>query len=103
MFLSSVLDLKTARKLLGEDAIIGVTVGSIEEAMIACENGADYLGIGTIFATPTYVCFNLPYSIFQSFYTSSILSFLLILPSHAHSYCFVPICPTPFFSRATIS
>ena len=45
MYLSSVLDLKTARKLLGEDAIIGVTVSSIEEAMIACENGADYLGI----------------------------------------------------------
>lgn len=49
------LDLKTARKLLGEEAIIGVTVASIEEAMIACEDGADYLGIGTIFATPTYV------------------------------------------------
>ena len=74
MYLSSVLDLKTARKLLGEDAIIGVTVSSIEEAMIACENGADYLGIGTIFATPTYVCFHLLFSMFQSFYTRYIVS-----------------------------
>ena len=53
------LDLKTARKLLGNDAIIGVTVASIEEAMIACEDGADYLGIGTIFATPTYLSLSL--------------------------------------------
>lgn len=53
------LDLKTARKLLGDDAIIGVTVASIEEAMIACEDGADYLGIGTIFDTPTYLSLSL--------------------------------------------
>ncbi|CAG8950468.1 hypothetical protein HYFRA_00006964 [Hymenoscyphus fraxineus] len=47
------LDLPTARKLLGDDAIIGVTVSTIEEAQIACRDGADYLGIGTIFPTAT--------------------------------------------------
>ncbi|CAD6444934.1 8b33f38b-e351-47d1-a382-22f7e747de97-CDS [Sclerotinia trifoliorum] len=47
------MDLKTARILLGQKAIIGVTVSSVEEAMMASEYGADYLGIGTMFATPT--------------------------------------------------
>ncbi|KAI5362445.1 Putative hydroxyethylthiazole kinase, aldolase-type TIM barrel, thiamine phosphate synthase/TenI [Septoria linicola] len=47
------LDLKTARKLLGPDAIIGVTANSEEEALVAARNGADYLGIGTVYATPT--------------------------------------------------
>ena len=60
------LDLKTARKLLGEDAIIGVTVASIEQAMIACEDGADYLGLGTIFATPTYASSLLPHCLLPS-------------------------------------
>ncbi|KAL7626842.1 thiamine biosynthetic bifunctional enzyme [Parahypoxylon ruwenzoriense] len=47
------LDLPTARKLLGEDAIIGVTVSNADETTIASKGGADYLGIGTVFATPT--------------------------------------------------
>ncbi|KAI1103810.1 TMP-TENI-domain-containing protein [Jackrogersella minutella] len=47
------LDLPTARKILGEDAIIGVTVSNVAEAKIAAQGGADYLGIGTVFATPT--------------------------------------------------
>ena len=47
------LDLKTARKLLGPDAIIGVTASSEDEALEAAKDGADYLGIGTVYATPT--------------------------------------------------
>ncbi|EPE24994.1 Thiamin phosphate synthase [Glarea lozoyensis ATCC 20868] len=47
------LDLPSARRLLGKDAIIGVTVSSIDEAQTACKDGADYLGIGTLFATAT--------------------------------------------------
>ncbi|RAL63691.1 hypothetical protein DID88_003734 [Monilinia fructigena] len=47
------MDLTTARVLLGKDAIIGVTVSNIQEALTASESGADYLGIGTMFATPT--------------------------------------------------
>ncbi|AEO69302.1 uncharacterized protein THITE_2119543 [Thermothielavioides terrestris NRRL 8126] len=47
------MDLSTARKLLGPDAIIGVTASTVDEALRACEGGADYLGIGTVYATPT--------------------------------------------------
>ncbi|KAF2215227.1 hypothetical protein CERZMDRAFT_65548 [Cercospora zeae-maydis SCOH1-5] len=47
------LELKTARQILGPDAIIGVTANSEEEALIAARDGANYLGLGTVFATPT--------------------------------------------------
>lgn len=42
-----------ARKLLGPDRIIGVTVRSVEEARLAEASGADYVGVGAIFATTT--------------------------------------------------
>lgn len=44
-------ELKKAREILGPDKIIGVSVGNIEEALKAQRDGADYLGIGTIFYT----------------------------------------------------
>ena len=47
------MDLKTARRLLGPDAIIGVTASSAAEALAAAADGASYLGIGTVYATPT--------------------------------------------------
>ncbi|KAL8822110.1 MAG: hypothetical protein Q9191_007148 [Dirinaria sp. TL-2023a] len=47
------MDIYTARKLLGPDAIIGITCTSLEEAFVATKAGANYLGIGTVFATPT--------------------------------------------------
>ncbi|KAL5373415.1 hypothetical protein DPSP01_012717 [Paraphaeosphaeria sporulosa] len=47
------MNLTEARKLLGRDKIIGATVSSIEEARVAVERGADYLGIGTLYATST--------------------------------------------------
>ncbi|KAI9665170.1 MAG: hypothetical protein M1831_002180 [Alyxoria varia] len=47
------MDLRTARRLLGSDAIIGASVTSPQEASKALDSGADYLGIGTVFATPT--------------------------------------------------
>ncbi|KAF2804024.1 TMP-TENI-domain-containing protein [Mytilinidion resinicola] len=47
------MDVTTARRLLGPNKIIGVTASSIEEADKAVRDGADYLGIGTVFATPT--------------------------------------------------
>ena len=37
----------------GRKAIIGVTVTTLSQAKIAIEDGADYLGIGTVYATPT--------------------------------------------------
>ncbi|KAL7819829.1 Hydroxyethylthiazole kinase family domain-containing protein [Trichoderma gracile] len=42
-----------ARKLLGPDKIIGVTASSVGEALAACKAGADYLGLGTVYATAT--------------------------------------------------
>ncbi|KAK7422369.1 thiamine biosynthetic bifunctional enzyme [Neonectria punicea] len=42
-----------ARTLLGPDKIIGVTASSTQEALRACEAGADYLGLGTVLATST--------------------------------------------------
>ena len=47
------ISLEKARRTLGRDAIIGVTAASVEEATAAIDGGADYLGIGTMFATPT--------------------------------------------------
>lgn len=39
------------RKLVGERMFIGVSVSSLEEAQLAIEQGADYLGVGSIYAT----------------------------------------------------
>lgn len=47
------IDIASARKVLGDKAIIGVTASSEEEAIAAVKGGANYLGIGTVFATPT--------------------------------------------------
>ncbi|KAF7162651.1 hypothetical protein CNMCM5623_007876 [Aspergillus felis] len=45
--------IEEAKNLLPKDAIIGISASSVEEAQRAIEAGADYLGIGTMFATPT--------------------------------------------------
>lgn len=47
------MDLGTARKILGPDAIIGITANNLSEALVAASEGASYLGIGTVYATPT--------------------------------------------------
>lgn len=47
------MPIETARKLLGDDKIIGVTVHNAEEAAEAEERGADYIGLSPIFATST--------------------------------------------------
>lgn len=47
------MDLVTARRILGPDAIIGITANNLSEAMAAASEGASYLGIGTVYATPT--------------------------------------------------
>ena len=41
------------RKLIGKNKIIGVSARTVEEAMKAKENGADYLGVGAMFTTTT--------------------------------------------------
>ncbi|MBD5638228.1 thiamine phosphate synthase [Clostridium botulinum] len=45
------MHLNIARRILGKDKIIGISVGNVREALEAENNGADYLGIGTIFPT----------------------------------------------------
>ncbi len=42
---------KTARKLLGKSRIIGISTASLEEAMQAEKDGADYIGLGHIYPT----------------------------------------------------
>ncbi|WP_456105688.1 thiamine phosphate synthase [Phascolarctobacterium succinatutens] len=42
-----------ARKLLGEDYIIGVSAHNLAEAKAALQSGADYLGCGAVFGTAT--------------------------------------------------
>ncbi|GCE23784.1 thiamine phosphate synthase [Dictyobacter kobayashii] len=40
-----------ARKLLGPNRILGISAGSLDEAVAAIMAGADYLGVGPIYAT----------------------------------------------------
>jgi thiamine-phosphate pyrophosphorylase len=42
-----------ARRVLGPDAVVGRSVSSVEEALEAVREDADYLGVGTVYATPT--------------------------------------------------
>lgn len=39
------------RKLLGPDKILGVSAQTVEQAVLAQERGADYLGVGAVFPT----------------------------------------------------
>ena len=41
------------RKILGQHKVIGVSAQTLEQALIAEEEGADYLGVGAIFNTTT--------------------------------------------------
>ena len=47
------MQLEKVRQIVGDDMIIGVSVHSVEEALNAVENGADYLGVGAAFSTST--------------------------------------------------
>jgi thiamine-phosphate pyrophosphorylase len=46
---------REARKLLGPQTVIGVSTHSLEQALKAVEDGADYINVGPIFATQTKV------------------------------------------------
>jgi thiamine-phosphate pyrophosphorylase len=47
------LPIKIARKILGKDKIIGVSAETVNQAILAEEEGADYIGFGPIFYTKT--------------------------------------------------
>ncbi|MEW6447138.1 MAG: thiamine phosphate synthase [Bacillota bacterium] len=47
------LPVSEARRILGDHAIIGVSTHSVAEAVAAEQDGADYIGVGPVFATAT--------------------------------------------------
>lgn len=47
------ISIKQARKILGQDKIIGATSHNIEEALKAQKDGADYISVGPMFSSPT--------------------------------------------------
>ena len=49
------MPIASARKILGEDFIIGATAKTVPWALEAYEGGADYLGVGAIYPTTTKV------------------------------------------------
>ena len=52
---ASDMPVATARRLMGADKIVGATAKTVPWAKEACEQGADYLGVGAIFPTTTKV------------------------------------------------
>ena len=49
------MPIATARRILGDDFIIGATAKTVPWALEAYEGGADYLGVGAIYPTTTKV------------------------------------------------
>lgn len=49
------MPLAMARKILGEEKIIGATAKTVPQALSAAAQGADYLGVGAIYPTTTKV------------------------------------------------
>ncbi|OOM11771.1 thiamine phosphate synthase [Clostridium saccharobutylicum] len=47
------LPVRIVRKIIGEDKIIGVSTGTLEQAIKGQKDGADYLGVGAMYATGT--------------------------------------------------
>jgi len=47
------IPVKTARQILGPDAIIGISCGNVKEAIKAECDGASYIGVGPVFFTLT--------------------------------------------------
>lgn len=41
------------RRIVGPDAVIGLSTHSLTQALAACEANPDYIGFGPLFATPT--------------------------------------------------
>ena len=49
------MPISTARKILGDEFIIGATTKTVPQALEAYKQGADYLGVGAIYPTTTKV------------------------------------------------
>lgn len=49
------MPISTARKILGNNVIIGATAKTVPQALEAYDQGADYLGVGAMYPTTTKV------------------------------------------------
>jgi thiamine-phosphate pyrophosphorylase len=47
------LPYEAARRIIGKNKIVGISAHSKTEALMAAETGADYIGVGALFATKT--------------------------------------------------
>lgn len=47
------MEASNVREKIGTNKILGVSVQTVKQAMIAEKNGADYLGVGAVFSTST--------------------------------------------------
>ena len=47
------MDCRIVRKIVGREMLVGVSVSTVEEALRAESDGADYLGVSPVFDTPT--------------------------------------------------
>ena len=47
------IDILSARKILGEKMIIGISTHRPQDAILAMQNNADYIGVGPVYKTPT--------------------------------------------------
>ncbi len=60
---SNSLPLSVVRKMLGAQRLLGISVHSVEEGLLAESQGADYIVIGPIYETPTKQMFGPPLGI----------------------------------------
>lgn len=49
-----------ARRIMGSGKLIGISAGTVDEAVEAEDSGADYLGVGPVFATMTKADASMP-------------------------------------------
>ena len=49
------MDISFARKILGQDKIIGISASNLQEAQIAEKGGATYIGVGAMYSTNTKI------------------------------------------------
>lgn len=47
------LPIEVARSIIGKDRLIGLSTHSLQQALEAQRRGADYIGVGPVFPTPT--------------------------------------------------
>ncbi|WP_010250976.1 thiamine phosphate synthase [Acetivibrio cellulolyticus] len=47
------MEARNVREMLGEGKIIGVSAQTVEQAILAEQHGADYIGVGAVFSTST--------------------------------------------------